>query len=426
MDKKKRQKKFVLFGPQFGDTLKSILAIIAVAFLLYIFTFYMDGEMGVILIAFMVFAPLVSLFFAILARSRVKVSLNCDGYVKKGSKLIVRVTVEKTGRLPLGILEITPRASEVFTPSDKVYRISLVRDEKKTFTYEVDAAIGGNGEIALGSVYSCGFLGFMKFALTRELPTPISVGVIPEIPQIKASSQLFRTIADVVLTSDDEEENDTSLLYSANTSPGYEHREYVHGDPLKRVNWKLSSKKNKLMVRLDEAVASVQPMIVLDLYRSSVPVGTRRTDRDVRTAAGSSDITPLQRALMSEEQIIRSVFGLISLLVRQGIATTLIYRGAGGEILAESVDTPEYPEQLLLKILAVKVEPDRHTDLKMYAGSVCACVIASTDCGAELTTIAEAVKDDDNVSLIGVSPDSRNLTEFPMWYLDGDNNFKLV
>lgn len=405
MDKKKKRK-FVLFGPTFGDSFKTIIAILAVAFLLYVFTFYIDGEMGMILVAFTVFAPIISLFFAVYARKRIKVSVNCDGYVQKGSKLVVRVTVEKTGRFPLGIVEITPRASEVFVQEDKVYRVSLVRDDKKTFTYNVDAETGGNGEIALESVYSCGFLGFIRFSLTEDLPSPISVGVIPEIPQIKASSQLFRSIADVVMTSDEEEENDTALMFSANTSPGYEHREYVHGDPLKRVNWKLSTKKNKLMVRLDEAVASVQPMIVLDLYRSI-----------------SSNA---KEAIIGEEQIIRSVFGLLSLLVRQGIASTLIYRGAGDEIIAESVDNPEYPEQLLLKILAVKVIPDKRVNLKMYAGSVCACVIASTDCSADIDSIADAVKDDDNISLIGISPNSRNLTDFPMWYLDGDNNFKMV
>ncbi|MBR6070789.1 MAG: DUF58 domain-containing protein [Ruminococcus sp.] len=405
MDKKK-QRKILLFGPNLAETLKTIVAILAVAFLLYIFTFYIDGEMGMILVAFTVFAPLISLFFAAYARKRIKVSINCDGYVQKGSQLAVSVTVEKTGRFPLSIVEITPRASEVFGQTEKLYRVSLARDDKKTFTYTVDAVTGGNGEIALNSVYSCGFLGFIRFALTQEIPSPISVGVIPEIPQIKASSQLFRSIADVVLTSDEEEENDTALMFSANTSPGYEHREYVHGDPLKRVNWKLSSKKDKLMVRLDEAVASVQPMIVLDLYRNS--------------------LSKPEEAILDEEQIIRSVFGLLSLLVKQGIASTLIYRGSGGDIISESVDNPEYPEQLLLKILAVRVVPDRRIELSMYAGSVCACVIASTDCGAEIDSVASAIEDKDNVSLIGVSPKSRNLTEFPMWYLDGDNNFKLV
>ncbi len=406
MSKKNKKKKFTLFSSSIGENIKSTLALIAVAFLLYIFTFFIDGEMGVILIAFMLFAPLVSLFFAVYAHSRVKVSFDCDGYVKKGSKLKVRVTVEKTGRFPLGIIEIKPRLSEAFVPVNKVYRLSLAGKDSYSFEFDAQSACGGNGEIALEEVCSCGFLGFLRVAVKGELPPPVSVGVIPDIPTITASSQLFRSIADVVLTSDDDEDNDTVMLFSANTAPGYEHREYVQGDPLKRVNWKLSSKKDKLMVRLDEAVASVQPVIVLDLYRSSKELP--------------------QNAIAAEEKILSSVFGLLSLLVRQGIASTFIYYGPGGGIIAENVDNPEYPEQLLLKVLALKVIPDRHIKLSNYAGTVCACVIASTDCNEDVDVAAKAVKNDENVSLIGVSQDSPNLTDLPMWYLDGDNNFKMV
>ena len=403
---KDKKKKLFIFGTDILSNLKHIAALAAVAFLLYIFTFYIDGEMGMILIAFMVLSPAISVFFAAYARDRIKVSFDCDGYVKSGSQLEVKVTVEKSGYFPLGIVEIHPAASEVFGFEKKVFRLSLIHKDKKTFTFSVPAKVGGNGEISLEAVYSCGFLGFIRFFLKDDLPAPISVGVIPDIPQIKATSQLFRSIADVVLTSDDDEENDTAMLFSANTVPGYEHREYVQGDPMKRVNWKLSSKKDKLMVRLDEAAASVQPVVVLDLYRDSKAV--------------------VSEAIINEERIIRSVFGLLSLLVRQGIASTFVYYGAGGEIMSESVDNPEYPEQLLLKVLAVKVIPDKRIDLKQLGTSVCACVIASTDCGAELADIAKTVQDDDNVSLIGATGKSRNLTDMPMWYLDGDNNFKLV
>lgn len=392
--------------PKIEGGFKSVIAALAVAFLLYIFTFYIDGEMGVILIAFMLFAPLTSLFFAIYARKRIRVSFDCDGYVKKDSRLAVKVTVEKLGSFPLGIVEIRPYASEVFSQPKSSYKLSLIRDNKKTFTYHVEAVIGGNGEISLPDIYSCGFLGFVRLRLKSELPPAVSVGVIPEIPQIKATSQLFRNIADVVMTSDEDEDNDTAMLFSANTAPGYEHREYVSGDPLKRVNWKLSSKKDKLMVRLDEAVASVQPMIVLDLYRSSAPL--------------------TEQTLKDEEQLIRSVFGLLSLLVRQGIASTFVYYGADGGVVSENVDNPDYPAQLLLKVLAVKVVPERRIDLRRIDSSVCACVVASTDCGADIAALTDAVEEEDNVSLIGVSHESRNLTDLPMWYLDGDNNFKLV
>ena len=386
--------------------LKSILGILAVVFLVYIFTFYVDGEMGMILIAFVLFAPLVSLFLTLYARNRVKVTFNCDAYVKKGSKLIVTVIVEKKGSFPCSVLEVCPYASVIFGQGIKNRKLTMLNEKKKTFKIELDAMIGGNGEIGICAVYSSGFMGFFKLPLKTPLPNPVSVGVIPELPDIKASTQLFRAIADVVYTSDEEEENDTAMMFSANTSPGYEHREYELGDPLKRINWKLSSKKSKLMVRLDEAAASVQPVLVLDLYRKNTVLA--------------------ENAVRAEEQLIRSVFGLLTLLVKQGIACSFAYRTSSGETILESVDNPDYPNQLLLKVLAVKVIPDKRVDLSQIGSSMCACVIATTDAGGDFSAVTDCIENSENVSLIGLSAASANSTSLPLWYLDEDNNFKLV
>ena len=385
---------------------KSIISVLAVAFLVYIFTFYIDGEMGIILLAFVAFAPLVSFFITLYARNRLKVSFSCDAYVPKGSKLVVDVKVEKTGAFPVSVVEICPYASEIFAQNIKKRKLCMLNENKRTFRLEIDSLVGGNGEVGIYAVYSCGFLGFMKFAVKTPLPQPVSVGVIPQIPEIKSSSQLFRAIADVVLTSDDDEENDTAMLFSANTSPGYEHREYEHGDPLKRINWKLSSKKQKLMVRLDEAAASVQPVLVLDLYRNGA--------------------VPPVNAVRGEEQLIHSVFGLLDLLVKQGIACNFVYRSASGETVCESVDNPDYPNQLLLKVLAIKVVHDKRIDLSNNSGSFCACVIATTDAGPGFAEVTHYIQDPENTSIIGLSFASVNTTSLKMWYLDEDNNFKMV
>ena len=405
MKNKKTKKSEVLIGNVFSGGIKSIFAIAAVAFLLYIFTFYIDGEMGMILVAFMIFAPVVSLAMSIYARKRIKISFNCDAYVKKGSNLKVTVTAEKTGAFPLAIVELKLKASEVFAEDGKIYRFSMIGEDKKTFNLEYKAETGGNGEISVENIYSCGFLGFFKFEVKNNFQ-PVSVGVIPEIPEIKTSSQFFRNIADVVLTSDEEEDNDTMMLFSSNTTAGYEHREYVEGDPLKRINWKLSTKKDKLMVRLDEAAASAQPLIIFDLFRKG-------------------DSEP-KDVISYEEMLIQSVFGLLSALVKQGIACTFIYHGAGGEILSENIDNPDYPAQLLLKVLAVKVKTDRRIDTDKLDDSICACIIASTDFGEGISAITKNIESPDNVSLMGISAEQENLTNFPMWYLDGDNNFKMV
>lgn len=386
--------------------LQTLLSVGAIAYLLYIFTFFMDGEMGVILIAFMIIAPIFSLGFALYARNRVTVSFDCDSFVKKGSELIVRVKLEKTGFFPLAIVELHPSASEAFEKPDRVYRLSLNSESETGFEFRIRARVGGNGSVSIDSAYSCGFLGFMKFRIKTPLPEPFSVGVIPDIPEIKSSSQLFRSISDVVMTSDEEEDNDTAMLFSANTAPGYEHREYVQGDPMKRVNWKLSSKKQKLMVRLDEAAASVQPLIVLDLYRKV------RADPDY--------------AIITGEKLLRSVFGLMTLLVKQGISCNFAYYSSSGELVIENADAPDIPEQLLLKVLSVKVVEGRRVDFSGIGNAVCACLAATTDAGPEFAEIIHKIDGTDHVSILGISAESSNAADLPFWYLDDDNNFKLV
>lgn len=385
--------------------MRNIINALSVAFLLYIFTFYIDGEMGVIIIAFLVFALLVSFALAIYGRNRVRIDFDCDSYVKKGSDISVNVNIEKSGRFPLPIIEIKFCTSEVFADCSKVYRISLVNDDRVDFTFTIPTVLGGNGEISVKSVYSCGFLGFFRFKSKLSLPQPKSVGVIPVIPDIKSSTQLFRSIADSVMTSENDEENDTSMLYSANTAPGYEHREYVHGDSLKRINWKLSSKKSKLMIRLDEAASAVQPVVILDLFRSN--------NIDIRTS------------LIKEEKLLQAVFGLVTLLIKQGIACTFIYKSYNGEIVSESVDNPDYPSQLLLKVLSVKVSDER-INLQHLTENICACVVASTDFTEDFYKIISMIPDKDNVSGIAPAHISSKCTEIPIWYLDDDNNFKLV
>lgn len=380
----------------------SVISILSMAVSLLIFTFFIDGDIGVVVIAFMIFAPLVSAFFAWYGKKRINVTFDCDGYVKKNSKLNVNVLVEKTGFFPLGIVEIELGASEVFAPVEKIYKLSLIKGDRKSFSVEIDAQTGGNGEISIVSVRSCGFLGYIRFKTNCQLPPPKSVGVIIELPDVKPSSKLFRSIADSVMTSD-EEDSDTTMVYSLNTTPGYEHRDYAEGDPLKRVNWKLSAKKGKMMVRLDEAVSSVQPVIVLDLFRSGKASATE--------------------AVLVEERIIYSAFALVSMLIKQGIATTFVYYGANGTVVEESVDNPDYPPQLLLKVLASKVERNRR--IRVDGTAVCSCVIASTDCSADLNSIISTFEDKESIALIGASANSKNETDCKMWYLDGDDNFKL-
>jgi hypothetical protein rflaF_00200 len=385
--------------------IETLLSVGAIAFVLYIFTFYIEGETGIVLAVFFIAAPLISLIIALSSRKRISVKISCDAYVKKNSELELTVSVNKSGKFPIAVAEIQPDSSAVFEDNSVRYRMSAVSSDKKEFTHRIKAVVGGNGEISVKGLYSCGFLGFIRFKSQNELPEAISVGVIPEIPDVKTSSALLRKIADSVLTSDSDEECDTEMMFSANAVPGYEHREYVQGDPLKRVNWKLSSKKSKLMVRLDEAAATVQPLIILDLYRDP--------DESV------------SKAVLKEEKLIQSVFGLLKALAKQGISCNFAYSTGIGTVV-ESVENPNYTDSLLLKVLAEKVVPSRRTDVSGISASVCSCVIATTKPCGDFSLITEAFRECENLNIISPGITDSYKGSSKVWYLDDDDNFKMV
>ena len=107
------------------------------------------------------------------------------------------------------------------------------------------------------------------------------------------------------------------------------------------------------MVRLDEPSASVQPVVVLDMYRKVGAVA--------------------EEAIINEEKLLSATFGLLTAIIRQGIACTFVFRNENSESVAENVDNPDYPAQILLKVLACKVGEGVRTDVGALNENVCAC-----------------------------------------------------
>ena len=160
------------------------------------------------------------------------------------------------------------------------------------------------------------------------------------------------------------------------------------------------------MVRLDEASASVQPSILLDLYRYSS--------------------AKAENAVIGEEKLLVSVFGLLTLMVKQGIACSFTYYSPTGEIITESVDNPDYPVQLLLKVLSVKVVSDRRIDILPESSTACACVVSTTETGGNFSAITDKIENHENTSILSISQKMPAPADIPLWYLDENNNFIMV
>ncbi len=265
----------------------------------YVFTNYLDGDIGVVVWSFLLLAPLISVLLSYRAARQITAELNTPTYLAKGRSFTAKVTVRADGRLPVPFLRCRIQADANFLQEDKrPVQSAMTSEEPLEIPEELTAQYAGCGWISVPELSVYDYLGWFRFPV-KNLPKAVKIGVIPEIPSLTNAAVILHTVSDIILTQDDEEE-ESAAAFSAQAMPGYIHREYVPGDNLKRINWKMSAKRQKLLVRMDEAAATVRPTVILDLQPEDTVTGLK------------------YREIMME-----GALGFLILLVRQGFPCTI-------------------------------------------------------------------------------------------------------
>ena len=284
---------------------KLIFALFCMALIAYLFTFYLDADIGVVVCAFLILAPAISALLGWAASKRIHARMKVPDTLQKGRHFTVGVELEAEGRLPVPFLRIQLVQDANFERDDeRMIQSAMIPAEALEVTYGMTALYSGCGIISCGRLEVSDYLGLFHFPV-KDVPVPMQVGVIPTIPSLTGAAVMLRSVSNVVMTMDEEEE-ESSASYTSQTMPGYVHRDYVPGDNLKRINWKLSAKRNKLMVRMDEAASTIRPTVILDLQHE--------VDRE---------------ALKTRDTTLEGALGFLILLVRQGVPCSLRFAVGG-------------------------------------------------------------------------------------------------
>lgn len=287
------------------DRIKLIMGLLLMALMAYTFTFYLDSDIGVVICAFLILAPLISFLLAWYAAGRLSAKMEAPDSLTKGKHFTAAVTVTSEGKLPVPFLRLQMEQDANFEPDDaRILQSAMTSAEPLEMDFGMTALYAGNGLVSVGNLVVSDYLGLFAFRV-KNVPAPLQIGVIPAIPSLTGAGVMLHAVSDIVLTQDDEEE-ESAASFSTQTMPGYIHRDYVPGDNLRRINWKLSAKRNKLMVRMDEAAATVRPTVILDLQPE-------------QTA----------EALKRREILMEGALGFLMLLVRQGIVCSLRFAVGG-------------------------------------------------------------------------------------------------
>ncbi|MBQ8922432.1 MAG: DUF58 domain-containing protein [Oscillospiraceae bacterium] len=371
-----------------------------------IFMLYMDGSIGVLMLAFLLLMPLLSLIATLLVRKRIHISLELDDTAAKHRQILAVVKLTKDTVMPLPFLRLTFRADAYFdrlnhgaeelpprpvgigtlqarreyvrwrrrrktqlTPYDLPLCLSLGTAREAEYRIQLTPQFCGAGTVTLCDVKLSDFLAMFRFRL--PLTASGTVLITPEIPEMKASSNLFRSVSSAVTAAD--EETDAAPLHSASSMPGYEHRDYIPGDSLKRINWKLSSKRRHLMVRQDEPVALARLSVVLDF---------RRDKRDI----------PMRDRLETEEQMIETALGFLMLCAQYGYPCKLYYPDQNAEWTDLVLDSPDQLAVEAISLLRggfrdaekLSTVPMLPPELMQESGTVLMYFTTDPDAGASL------------------------------------------
>ena len=240
----------------------------AIGFGLFV-ALYMSAYVGWTFVYVLACAPVFSFIVTLVIKLRGKVTVSADvnsSMLYKGEAVTLRIIAENKSILPVPAIKVklfSPKGLECSQTAESCV-ISIPPRSTTVMEIKYKARVWGVCNIGAESVFLHDFMNFFKFPMSC-VNAVCEIKVFPDIPEIPGDSPLLRSAAERAKFSDDNEEtkeSDGSTNFGG--MPGYTHREYMEGDPIKRINWKLSSKREKYMVRLDDEVETVQQTIVLD------------------------------------------------------------------------------------------------------------------------------------------------------------------
>ena len=247
--------------------MKAVLSYFAVLTAAVGYMLLFDHSAGGMMTVFLIVVPVISIILTLIARKRIEFDVIVPGDVlKKKKKDRIIVTAKKNIFLPVPIVSFEVKTSERIAPLKyNVYRFSMSENRKISVDIDIVPEICGIAEVDVTRMYITDYLGIFRFKINNETINR-KIYIIPDIYEIEDSGEVLRSIYSTLPDNDDDD--DAQPVWGKASFPGFEYRAYMPGDSPKKINWKLSSKKQQLFVRIDESSGMTRPDIIIDINKS--------------------------------------------------------------------------------------------------------------------------------------------------------------
>lgn len=266
-----------------------------------------DGRGGLLIAVILLIALLVSVYYRHFFSKKIELTMDCKHkLLAKGDEIEVKVNVRKLSRLPSPIIEFDLGCSPHISPKENSgVRLSIPPGkDNRTVSVTFTADYSGKAFIKMIRFEVVDFLGLWHRVIPfDEEKLRLDLKIMPRVPDTGTQADVIKTAADNI-GFDDSEEETNEIALSTTGSPGYEHRVYNPGDPIKKINWKLSSKRSIYMIRLDEKLSVTSQEFILD--EPVLPVMDRK-------------------ACITADRMVEGSLAMLSMLSQQGLETDFYY-----------------------------------------------------------------------------------------------------
>ena len=218
-----------------------LASFIQALFFAALFVTFINADIGWAMIYIIGGISLLSATSLFLSKKHFKAELHeLSGTANVGESVEFEVKLTRTGFCFIPYIELC-----FFADNRINIRTSLLFSGAKTLRGSFKTAHCGINRLRLDLITVRDFAGL--FNLKIPVAQEAKKAVLPKIVEYNGPE-----IIPSVLPADDEDAEEGVSVVKGGL-PGCEHRDYVAGDSPKRINYKLSAKRNRLLVRLDES-----------------------------------------------------------------------------------------------------------------------------------------------------------------------------
>ena len=223
----------------------------------YVFAYLFNLNENYILLYMLLLVPLGDFIYFSLVKNKCEVQIISEKEViTRGEENKYSLIIENKGNITIPFVDYSMNINNKFS-SNKTISKRVAVDSSKSFinTFFLTSEHIGLANIIVPQISVSSIFGFFdkRYQINKEIDTTI-------LPDYKEISNVYQAL-EIGGGLDLEDEVNRSAFQG---EPGYEYKDYIEGDPLNRVNWKLSSKQNKLMIRKSISGSRLTKSILLD------------------------------------------------------------------------------------------------------------------------------------------------------------------